>query len=87
VILASLTWSSLMAVRMFTVRRSDETWPFRLLTLACHPAAVLWCMVILRWFRYYALVTWTRQGWATRREGVEVTLAAGGVPAPQVALR
>lgn len=74
IIVTSLAWSSVLAVRMFAIKRSDESLRFRLVTYLMHPVAVLWAMLILRWIRFYGLATFLRQGWVTRGDGVEVTL-------------
>ena len=59
-------------VRTLTISRNDETTGFRLGQLFVYPAAILWCILVLRWIRWYALVTWWKQGWITRVHGVEI---------------
>jgi hyaluronan synthase len=59
-------------VRTLTISRNDETTGFRLGQLFVYPAAILWCILVLRWIRWYALVTWWKQGWITRVNGVEI---------------
>lgn len=72
---AMLVWAYLTALRILAVRRSDETWAFRLGTLMCYAPAMLWSAFVLRPLRFYGIATFRRQGWTTRTEGVEVAIA------------
>ncbi|MDF5751824.1 glycosyltransferase family 2 protein [Spongiactinospora sp. TRM90649] len=68
--------SYLTALRLFTVRRSDEPAASRLLLFLAAPAAALWRLAVLRPLHLYALLTCRRVGrWGTRA-GVEVTIAS-----------
>ncbi|MFD8025241.1 glycosyltransferase [Streptomyces lavendulae] len=66
--------SYLMALRLFTVRRSDMTTGQNLLLFALAPLAALWRMIILRPMYFYAMATCHRiNRWGTRAS-VEVGL-------------
>lgn len=71
-----LAMNYLMALRLFTVRRSDESLPALLLTFALAPLASVWRLLVLRPMYLYALLTcWRVNRWGTRG-GVEVSLNA-----------
>jgi hyaluronan synthase len=76
-ILTMFAWASVTSLRLLCVRRSDESWPQRIATLAYYPAALLWGVFVLRPLRFYGIATWRRQGWATR-EQVEVSIRSAG---------
>lgn len=78
---AMLIWAYLTALRILAVRRSDETWAYRLGTLMCYAPAMLWSAVLLRPLRIWGILTYRRQGWTTRTEGAEVAIAAERVAA------
>ncbi|MFC7588417.1 glycosyltransferase [Nonomuraea antimicrobica] len=64
----------LMALRLFTVRRCDESAASRLRAFALAPLAALWRLLVLRPMYVYALLTCRRVNrWGTRG-GVEVSL-------------
>lgn len=64
-------WALVMATRVVTVRRSDQTALGRLGMVAFNPVAVFWVLAVLRFVRIYGTVTFLRQGWTTRAQ-VEV---------------
>ncbi|MEW9548245.1 glycosyltransferase [Nonomuraea sp. NPDC050783] len=69
-----LSMCYLMALRLFTIERSDEPLRARLLMFALAPVASLWRLVVLRPLYLYALVTcWRVNRWGTRGS-VEVAL-------------
>ncbi|MGP4097808.1 glycosyltransferase family 2 protein [Nonomuraea sp. KM90] len=71
-----LAMNYLMALRLFTVRRSDESTGARLLLFALAPLASVWRLLVLRPLYLYAVLTcWRVNRWGTRG-GVEVSLAA-----------
>lgn len=64
----------IMALRLFTVRRSDESGGYLVLLYLLSPLAALWRLVVLRPLYLYAMLTCRRIArWGTR-EGVEVAL-------------
>ncbi|MEV4564522.1 glycosyltransferase family 2 protein [Nonomuraea sp. NPDC049419] len=74
---AGLAMNYVMALRLFTVRRADESTGARLLAFALAPLAALWRLLVLRPLLAYAVLTCHRVGrWGTR-DGVEVGLTAG----------
>ncbi|MEV0614334.1 glycosyltransferase family 2 protein [Nonomuraea sp. NPDC050404] len=75
-----LAMNYLMALRLFTVRRSDEGAGARLLAFALAPLASLWRLLVLRPMYLYAVLTcWRVNHWGTRG-GIEVSLT-GRTPA------
>ena len=72
-----LAWAYVTATRMLAVHRSDEGWWYRLGTLLCYPAAMLWAALVLRPLRFYGMATWKRQGWTTRNQGAEIGITGG----------
>jgi hyaluronan synthase len=72
--IATVIWSYAMAVRIFTVRRSDETFWTRLGSFLLAPVTALWVITWLRLLRYIGMFTCLRQGWATRAH-VEVGIS------------
>ncbi|MFB4318033.1 glycosyltransferase [Actinomadura sp. 21ATH] len=73
-----LAMNYLVALRLFTVRRSDEPLASLVLAYVLSPVASLWRLLVLRPLYLYAMVTCRRIGrWGTR-DGVEVALAGRG---------
>jgi hyaluronan synthase len=71
--IALLVWPWAVAVRLATVRRSDQGLGAKLAGIALMPVAALWYLLVLRQIRFYGIATCYRQGWVTR-EKVEVTI-------------
>jgi hyaluronan synthase len=71
-VVAMLAWAYLTALRILSVRRSDENWAYRIVTTLCYPPAMLWSALVLRPIRYLGIATYRRQGWTTRTDGAEV---------------
>jgi hyaluronan synthase len=69
---AMFAWGYLAALRITAIRRTDEGWWFRAVTVACYPAAMMWATFVLRPLRYYGIATVRRQGWTTRAGQVEI---------------
>ena len=69
---AMLVWAYLTALRILSVRRSDESWAYRIVTVLCYAPAMLWSAIVLRPIRYLGIATYWKQGWTTRGAGVEV---------------
>jgi hyaluronan synthase len=75
VVLASIILGWVSQLRVLAFRRSDETPLVRFLTVALRPIASLWSAVILsRVIRLYGTLTFLKQGWTTRQNGVEETM-------------
>jgi hyaluronan synthase len=53
-------------LRYMTVWRSDESNWYRFCTYLCQPIPALWSFFVLRFVRYYAIVTCFKTGWGTR---------------------
>ena len=70
---AMVIWPLSIALRLATVRRSDQGIGSRLIGVALLPFAALWYVLVLRQIRFYGIATCWRQGWVTRQH-VEVTL-------------
>lgn len=68
-----LGWPLMLASRLFCVRRSDQSWLGVWAGVALMPLAALWYLLVLRWLRFWGILTCTRQGWVTRGD-VEVVL-------------
>ncbi|WAE70819.1 hypothetical protein OUQ99_16370 [Streptomonospora nanhaiensis] len=67
----------IMALRLFTMRRSDESAGYLLMLYLVSPAAAVWRLLVLRPLYLYAMLTCRRiTRWGTR-EGVEVAMAGG----------
>lgn len=63
----------IIALRFFSVDRSDEPWWFRLALFITSPVTGIWRLVVLRPMYFYALFTcWKIGKWGTRADGVEV---------------
>jgi hyaluronan synthase len=71
---AMMAWGYVTGLRTLSIRRSDESWTYRLGTVAIYPTAMLWGMTVLRLVRFYGIATYHRQGWTTRQSGAEVTM-------------
>ncbi|MFC4909332.1 glycosyltransferase family 2 protein [Actinomadura gamaensis] len=72
---AGIMMNYLTALRIFTVRRSDEPPWARAALFACAPLIALWRLLVLRPLYLYAMCTCRRVGhWGTR-QSVEVSLA------------
>jgi hyaluronan synthase len=70
-IVVGTLWAFIMASRILTVKRSDQTSLGRLGGVALNPLASFWVLAVLRFVRIYGTFTFLRQGWITRRQ-VEV---------------
>ena len=71
--IALIAWPCAIAVRVATVRRSDQRWYGKLTGVLLLPAAALWYLIVLRQIRFYGIATCARQHWVTR-EKVEVKI-------------
>jgi hyaluronan synthase len=71
-LIASAGWSYGMALRLFSVVRSDEKWFGRFRSFLIAPFITAWILVVLRPLRIYGICTCMRQGWVTRVKKVEV---------------
>jgi hyaluronan synthase len=71
--IALVAWPFAIAIRIATIRRSDQRWYSKLAGVLLLPAAALWYLVVLRQIRFYGIATCARQHWVTR-EKVEVKL-------------
>jgi hyaluronan synthase len=72
VLYVGAVWGWIIAVRMFTIRRSDQRWLDRLEAFFLVPFAMAWMTVVLRPIRLYGIVTVFKQGWVTRGSKIEV---------------
>jgi hyaluronan synthase len=70
---ALIAWPCAMAIRIVTVRRSDQRWFSKLAGVLLLPAAALWYLIVLRQIRFYGIATCGRQHWVTR-DKVEVKI-------------
>jgi hyaluronan synthase len=70
---ASVGWAYVMAIRIFAVMRTDETWATRLGSFLLAPAVYAWSLAVLRPLRLYGIITCLHQGWVTRHT-VEVSM-------------
>lgn len=82
----SAGWVWVMAVRMFLLRRSDQTALQVAEAFALVPLAIAWMALVLRPIRLYGNLTMLRQGWVTRVHGAEAMAPAGAEP-PEAAAR
>lgn len=71
--IALVVWPWAIAVRLATVRRSDQGLGAKLAGIALMPIAAIWYLLVLRQIRFYGIATCYRQGWVTRKK-VEVTI-------------
>jgi hyaluronan synthase len=75
VVVASIVLGWVSQLRILAFKRSDETWAMRYLTVAIRPVASLWsALVLTRIIRFYGTLTFLKQGWTTRQNGVEETM-------------
>jgi len=81
--IALVAWPFAVALRLLTIKRSDQRWPAWLGSTLLLPFAALWYILVLRQIRFYGMATCHRQGWVTRKK-VEVTIS--GPPAPTAEL-
>jgi hyaluronan synthase len=72
--IALLAWPWAAAVRLATIRRSDQGGWQKAAGIALLPAAALWYLLVLRQIRFYGMATCARQHWVTRAD-VEVKMA------------
>lgn len=63
---ASAGWGWLMALRVFCVARSDESWWVRAGIFLLAPVAGAWVTFVLRWLRIHGIFTCMKDGWNTR---------------------
>jgi hypothetical protein len=70
-------WAWLMALRVFCVARSDESWWVRLRVFLLGPVAAAWVTFVLRWFRIHGIFTCMKDGWNTRQK---VEVGIDGMP-------
>ncbi len=78
VVLATMAWSVLTALRTTTIRRSDQNWLDRLTIVLMAPFSALWVILVLRPLRVFGILTFLRQGWVTRRSVEIADTAAPG---------
>ncbi len=62
-------------LRYLSIIRSDERIRSRVVTWLAMPAAILLAWTVLRWLRWYGIITCAKTGWGTRQNGAEVALA------------
>jgi hyaluronan synthase len=88
-LIASGAWSYGMALRIFSVVRSDESFWGRLYSFLYSPFITAWILFILRPLRIYGICTCMKQGWVTRVKKVEVGInpQAGRQPSRNAAGR
>lgn len=72
-----LAWPLILGMRLFSLRRSDQSAGALLYGIALMPFAALWYLLVLRQIRFYGIATCTKQGWVTRQK-VEVRLHPEG---------
>lgn len=72
-VIALIAWPCAIAIRIATVRRSDQRWYGKLTGVLLLPVAALWYLIVLRQIRFYGIATCARQHWVTR-EKVEVKM-------------
>ena len=68
-----LLWAYAVSPHVLRVRRSGESFWFRICTMLAYPAGFFWSFFCLRPVRLYGIATCLKQGWVTRQDGVEVT--------------
>jgi hyaluronan synthase len=74
-LVVSIGWNWITAMRMFTLRRSDQGWLQRAEAFMVVPIAIAWMTLVLRPIRLYGQLTMRRQGWVTRGGGAETRTA------------
>jgi hyaluronan synthase len=82
---AGALWGMVTALRLLSIRRSDQGLVGRLALVVVTPLAALWSLLVLRPARLYGIFTCLKQGWVTRAD-IE-TSSAGSVPAVHGARR
>jgi hyaluronan synthase len=75
----SAGWVWVMAIRMFMLRRSDQSALQVAEAFALVPLAIAWMAFVLRPIRLYGNLTMLRQGWVTRVHGAEAMAPAEGM--------
>ena len=79
VLVSSVIIGWVSQLRTLALHRSDDTWRIKFLTIALHPIASLWSAIVLtRIIRLYGTITFLKQGWTTRQNGVENTMRPQG---------
>jgi hyaluronan synthase len=76
VLLAMCVWSYIYGLRTLCIRRSDESWWYRIGSMLTYPLVLLWGLFVLRPIRVYGVFTCLNQGWTTRESAVEISLNA-----------
>ena len=71
--IALLAWPLAIAIRLATVRRSDQGLLSKMVGVLLLPVAALWYLLVLRQIRFYGMATCFRQGWVTRQK-IEVKM-------------
>jgi hyaluronan synthase len=84
---ASAVSSYALAVRLFSVVRSDQSWFGRFRSFLLAPVIGAWVLAVLRPLRLYGICTCLRQGWVTRVKKVEVSIGPAETRRGQVATR
>jgi hyaluronan synthase len=74
-LVVSIGWNWITAMRMFTLRRSDQGWLQQAEAFMVVPIAIAWMTLVLRPIRLYGQLTMRRQGWVTRGGGAETRTA------------
>ena len=78
----SIGWTILAGLRTLSVHRSDESLRQRLMTVMVRPSANIWAWLVIVPIRFYGTITFLRQGWTTRRKGVEPMAPVDEVAVP-----
>jgi len=65
-------WPLVLAIRLFTIQRSDQTRWQMIRGIALMPLAALWYLLVLRQIRFWGMLTCDEQGWNTRSK-IEVS--------------
>lgn len=63
-----------MGLRYLSIIRSDERIRQRAVTWLAMPAAIVLAWTLLRFLRWYGILTCAKTGWGTRHNGAEVSL-------------
>jgi hyaluronan synthase len=67
------------SLRYLTVRRNDQSTVSQVVTFLLSPVATIYAFTVLRFMRWWAMMTPLKTGWGTR-ENVEVRLSGVAVP-------
>ncbi|MFF4787808.1 glycosyltransferase [Streptomyces griseorubiginosus] len=70
-------------LRYLSIIRSDERIRQRALTWLSMPVAIVLAWTLLRFLRWYGILTCAKTGWGTRQSGAEVSLNASAGESPQ----